>query len=152
MQAFVLLVQFRSPVIPSEGSIMNKQVIMNMSVKDLDKSKAFFSALGYTFNPTFSNEHAALMVITENSINAMLMTEPFFKSFHTKQVSDTREAIEMWICLTCDSREEVDSLVAKAVAAGASATGEPSDHGFMYGHGFEDLDGHTWQLNYMSVT
>lgn len=129
---------------------MNKQIIVNMSVKDLDKSKAFFSALGYTFNPMFSNEHVALMIIAENSINAMLMTESFFKSFHSKQITNAREAIEMWVCLTCESREEVDSLMAKALAAGATATGEPEDHGFMYGHGFEDLDGHTWQLNYMS--
>lgn len=129
---------------------MHKQIIVNMSVKDLDKSKAFFSALGYTFNPMFSNEQCALMTITEGSINAMLMTEAFFKSFHTKQVSNAREAIEMWINLTCESREEVDDLVAKAVAAGATPTGEAEDHGFMYGHGFEDLDGHTWQLNYMS--
>ena len=129
---------------------MNKQIIVNMSVKHLAKSKAFFSALGYTFNQSFSNEHAALMVIAENSINAMLMTESFCKSFHSKQLTNTREAIEMWICLTCESREEVDSLIAKALAAGATATGEAEDHGFMYGHGFEDLDGHTWQLNYMS--
>jgi len=129
---------------------MNKQIIVNMPVKDLAKSKVFFSALGYTFHPTFSSEQAALMIIAKNSISAMLMTESFFKSFHNKQITNAREAIEMWICLTCESREEVDGLVAKAVAAGASATGEPEEHGFMYGHGFEDLDGHTWQLNYMS--
>lgn len=129
---------------------MNKQIIVNMSVKNLDQSKAFFSALGYTFHPMFSNEHAALMIIAENSISAMLMSESFFTSFHNKQITNTGEAIEMWVSLSCDSREEVDSLMAKAVAAGATATGEPQDCGFMYGHGFEDLDGHTWQLNYMS--
>jgi predicted lactoylglutathione lyase len=128
---------------------MNQQIIVNMSVKDLDQSKAFFTALGYTFNPVFSSADAALMIISENSINAMLMTEPFFKSFHGKQIANAREAIEMWVCLTCESREEVDSLMAKALAAGATATGEAQDHGFMYAHGFEDLDGHTWQLNYM---
>ncbi|MEO7494587.1 MAG: glyoxalase/bleomycin resistance/extradiol dioxygenase family protein [Massilia sp.] len=129
---------------------MNKQIIVNMSVKDLDKSKAFFSALGYTFNPTFSGEQAALMIIAEGSINAMLMTEPFFKSFHDKKITDTRDSVEMWISLSCESREEVDSLMAKALAAGATATGEADDCGFMYGHGFWDLDGHGWQLNYMS--
>lgn len=128
---------------------MNKQIIVNMSVKDLDKSKAFFSAMGYTFNPAFSTEQEALLVIAENSINAMLMTESFFKSFHGKQVTNAREAIEMWVCLTCESREEVDSLMAKAVHAGATVLGEPEDHGFMYAHGFEDLDGHSWQLHYM---
>ena len=129
---------------------MHQQIIVNLPVKDIEKSKAFFGALGYTFNATFSNEHAALMIITEDRINAMLMTEAFFKSFHTKQITNAREAIETWINLTCESREEVDTLVAKAVAAGATATGEAQDYGFMYGHGFEDLDGHTWQLNYMS--
>lgn len=79
----------------------------------------------------------------------MLMTESFFRSFHSKQIANPREAIEMWLCLTCDSREQVDSLVAKALAAGATASGEAQDHGFMYGHGFEDLDGHAWKLNYM---
>ena len=129
---------------------MNKQIIVNMSVKDLDSSKAFFSALGYTFNPAFSHEQAAWLVLADNSINAMLMTESFFKSFHNKQIANAREAIEMWVCLTCESREEVDSLMAKAVSAGATALGEPEDHGFMYAHGFEDLDGHSWQLHYMS--
>lgn len=129
---------------------MHKQIIVTMAVRDLDKSRAFFSALGYTFEPTFSNQQAALMVITEGSISAMLMTEPFFSSFHSRQITNTREAVEMWLCLSCDSREEVDSLVAKAVALGATATGEPDDHGFMYGHGFTDLDGHAWQFTHMA--
>jgi len=129
---------------------MNKQIIVNMSVRDLDKSKVFFSALGYTFNPMFSNESAALMSIAEDSIYAMLMTEAFFNTFTSKKITNTAEVIEMWVCLTCESREEVDGLVAKAVAAGGKATGAAEDHGFMYAHGFEDLDGHTWQLNYMS--
>ena len=129
---------------------MHKQIIVNMSVKDLDKSKAFFSALGFTFNPAFSNNDAALMIIAKDRINAMLMTESFFKSFHGKHITNTRDAIEMWVCLTCESREEVDSLMTKALSAGATAAGEPEDHGFMYGCGVEDLDGHSWQLNYMS--
>lgn len=128
---------------------MNKQIIVNMSVKDLDRSKAFFNGLGYTFNPKFSNESAALMIIADGSINVMLMSEAFFNSFTSKKITNTREGIEMWICLTCESREEVDSLVAKALTAGGTATGAVEDHGFMYAHGFEDLDGHTWQLNYM---
>lgn len=128
---------------------MHKQIIVTMAVRDLDKSQAFFSALGYTFDPTFSNQQAALMIITEGSISAMLMTEPFFSSFHSRQITNTQEAVEMWVCLSCDSRAEVDDLVAKAVALGATATGEPEDHGFMYGHGFTDLDGHAWQFTHM---
>lgn len=90
------------------------------------------------------------MIIAENSIYAMLMTQTFFKSFTPKQITNAHEVIEMWTCLSCESREEVDGLMAKALAAGGKATGAAEDHGFMYGHGFEDLDGHTWQLNYMS--
>lgn len=130
---------------------MHKQIIVTMAVRDLDKSKAFFSALGYAFEPMFSNDDAALIVITEGSIHAMLMTEPFFRSFHSRQIANTQEAVEMWLCLSCDSRAEVDDLVARAVALGATVTGEPDDHGFMYGHGFTDLDGHAWQFTHMGA-
>lgn len=129
---------------------MNKQIFINLPVKDLDKSKAFFAALGYTFNPQFTNENGAGMIISENSIFAMLLTEPFFKTFTSKSIANAREVTEVLICLSCESREEVDILVAKALAAGGSAPRPPQDHGFMYAHSFEDLDGHTWELVYMS--
>jgi hypothetical protein len=125
---------------------MNKQIIFNLPVRDLDKSKAFFSALGFSFNPHFSNESAAFMVIVDGSINAMLMTEAFFKSFINKPVVQAKESNEVIICLSCESREEVDSLIAKATAAGARIPHPPEDHGFMYDQGFEDLDGHLWNL------
>lgn len=125
---------------------MNKQIIFNLPVRDLDKSKAFFSALGFSFNPHFSNESAAFMNIVDGSINAMLMTEAFFKSFINKTVVQAKEANEVIICLSCESREEVDSLIAKATAAGARIPHPPEDHGFMYDQGFEDLDGHLWNL------
>jgi uncharacterized protein len=129
---------------------MNKQIFVNLPVKDLEKSKAFFTALGYTFNPQFSNEQGACMIIAENSIYAMLLTEAFFKTFTDKQIAKAHEVTEVLNCLSCESREEVDTLVAKAVAAGGKAPRAPQDHGFMYGHGFEDLDGHYWELAYMS--
>ncbi len=129
---------------------MNKQIIFNLPVKDLDKSKAFFSALGFSFNPHFSNESSAFMVIVDGSINAMLMTEAFFKSFINKPVVQAKEANEVVICLSCESREEVDSLIAKAVAAGGRTPHPPEDHGFMYDQGFEDLDGHLWNLVWMA--
>jgi predicted lactoylglutathione lyase len=129
---------------------MNKQIFVNLAVKDLNKSKAFFEALGYTFNPTFTNESGACMVIAEDSIYAMLLTEEFFKTFISKQVANAREVTEVLTCLSCESREEVDTLVAKAVAAGGTAPRAAQDHGFMYAHGFEDLDGHIWELAYMS--
>lgn len=129
---------------------MNKQIFVNLPVKDLNKSKAFFSALGYTFNPQFSDENAACMIIAEDSIFAMLLTEEFFKTFIDKQIVNAHETTEVLNCLSCESREEVDSLVAKARAAGGKVPREAQDHGFMYAHGFEDLDGHIWELAYMS--
>lgn len=125
---------------------MNKQIIFNLAVKDLDKSKAFFSALGFGFKPEFSNEDAAFMVIVDDGIYAMLMTETFFQSFIDKPLAQAREANEVIICLSCESREELDSLIAKASAAGARIPHPPEDHGFMYDQGFEDLDGHLWNL------
>jgi predicted lactoylglutathione lyase len=129
---------------------MNKQIFVNLAVKDLTKSKAFFSALGYTFNPQFSNDQGACMIIADNSIYAMLLTEEFFKTFIDKPIAKAHEVTEVLTCLSCESREEVDTLVAKALAAGGKAPRAPIDHGFMYGHGFEDLDGHIWELAYMS--
>ncbi|AXA91534.1 VOC family protein [Massilia sp. YMA4] len=129
---------------------MNKQIFLNLPVQDLAKSKAFFEALGYRFNPQFSNENGACLVIAEGSIHAMLLTEAYFKTFIDKPVARAREATGMLICLSCDSREEVDALVAKAIAAGGRAPRPPQDHGFMYGHAFEDLDGHLWELVWMA--
>ena len=125
---------------------MNKQVIFNLAVKDLGKSKAFFSALGFSFKPEFSNDDAAFMLIVDDTICAMLMTEDFFRSLIDKPLAQAKDANEVIICLTCESRDEVDSLIAKAVAAGGRTPHPPEDHGFMYDQGFEDLDGHLWNL------
>ena len=125
---------------------MNKQIILNLPVKDLDKSKAFFSALGFAFNPRFSGENAAFMSIAGDTIQAMLTTEPFFKSLIDKPVANAREANEIVICLSCESREEVDNLIARAVAAGGRTPHPPEDNGSMYDQGFEDIDGHLWNL------
>lgn len=129
---------------------MNKQIIFNLPVKDLGRSKDFFAALGFSFNPQFSNESAAFMIIVEDSILAMLMTEDFFTSLTNKPVAQALKGNEVIICLSCESREEVDSLIAKATAAGARIPHPPEDHGFMYDQGFEDLDGHLWNLVWMS--
>lgn len=125
---------------------MKKQIILNLPVKNLEKSKAFFSALGFTFNDRFSGENAAFMNVVGDTIQAMLTTEPFFKSMIDKPLAQAKEANEMVICLSCDSREEVDTLIAKAVAAGGRTPHPPEDHGFMYDQGFEDIDGHLWNL------
>lgn len=125
---------------------MHKQIILNLPVKDLEKSRAFFSALGFSFDPRFSGENAAFMNIVEGSIQAMLTTESFFQSLIGKPVVNATEANEVVICLSCESREEVDSLIARAVAAGGRIPHPPEDHGFMYDQGFEDIDGHLWNL------
>lgn len=128
---------------------MHKQIFINLPCKSLPASKAFFEALGYRFNPQFTNEHGACLVLGEN-LFAMLLTEDFARGFTAKPLVDAKAATEVLVCLSCESREEVDSLVAKARAAGAAVPRPPQDHGFMYGHGFEDLDGHIWELAFMS--
>jgi len=125
---------------------MKKQIILNLPVKDLDKSRAFFSALGFSFDPRFSGEDAAFMNIVDDTIQAMLTSEPFFKSLIDKPLANARETNEVVICLSCESREEVDSLIAKAAAAGGRIPHPPEDNGFMYDQGFEDIDGHLWNL------
>jgi len=130
---------------------MHKQIFINLAVADLPKSRAFFEALGLSFNPQFSNDQGACLVLGEN-LFAMLLTREFFKSFIDKQIADARQTAEVLTCLSCENRAEVDMLVAKAVAAGGKAHRQPQDHGFMYGHGFEDLDGHIWELAYMDMS
>lgn len=129
---------------------MKQQIIVNLPVKDLDRSRTFFSALGFKFNPEFSNENAATMVIAEGSIQVMLTAEGFFRTLIDKPVVQAKEANEFVLCLMCDSREEVDSVIAKAIAAGGRTPHPPEDHGFMYDQGFEDLDGHLWNLVWMA--
>jgi uncharacterized protein len=128
---------------------MHKQIYVNLAVSDLARSRTFFERLGLHFNPQFSNDQGACLVLGEN-IHAMLLTRDFFKTFTGKPLSDARESTEVLLCLSCDSRAEVDELVAKAMAAGGTSPRAPQDHGFMYGHGFEDLDGHIWELVHMA--
>jgi len=127
---------------------MSRQIYVNLPIKNMERSKAFFGALGFSFNPQFTNEQGACMVITE-TIYVMLLVEPFFQTFTKKQIADAGKTTEVLICLSCASRAEVDELVRKAIAASASTPNAPQDHGFMYGHGFQDLDGHIWELMYM---
>ncbi|WP_250534065.1 VOC family protein [Caballeronia sp. AZ10_KS36] len=127
---------------------MHKQIFVNLAVRDLKRSMTFFKALGLHFNPAFTNDAAACLVIGEN-IYAMLLTEAFFKTFTDKTLVDAHESVEALVCLSCESRAEVDELVAKAVAAGGRTPRAPQDNGSMYGHAFEDLDGHTWELVHM---
>lgn len=128
---------------------MQRQIFVNLPIRDMERSKAFFTALGFKFNPQFTNEQGACMVIADGSSYAMLLVEPFFQTFTKKPVADARKSTEVLVCLSCASRAEVDELVRKALAAGGTAPNPPQDHGFMYGHGFDDLDGHGWELMWM---
>ncbi|MFN8607170.1 MAG: VOC family protein [Vulcanimicrobiota bacterium] len=127
---------------------MSRQIFVNLPVHDLPRSRMFFEALGYSFNPQFSNDSGACMIISEH-IYAMLLTHDKFKGFTPLPVSDAHRQSEVLICLSCDSRSHVDELVSKALQAGGTTFKPPDDHGFMYGHSFQDLDGHIWELVYM---
>ncbi|MOA22292.1 Glyoxalase-like domain protein [compost metagenome] len=125
-----------------------KQIFVNMPVKDLKKTIEFFEAIGFEFNAQFTDEKAACMVIGEQ-IYAMLLVEPFFNSFTKKETVDTAKSAEVIVALSVESREKVDELVNKALAAGAKPSNDPIDHGFMYSWSFLDIDGHMWELLYM---
>jgi predicted lactoylglutathione lyase len=128
---------------------MHSQIFVNLPVKDLKRSVLFFTGLGYTFNPTFTDENATCMILGDN-LFVMLLVEKFFTSFTNKTVADTSKTTEVLTCMACSSREQVDTLVAKARAGGGKVPRESQDHGFMYSHGYEDLDGHTWELVHMT--
>ena len=127
---------------------MSKKIFINLPVKDLDASVKFFGAVGFTFNPQFTDENATCMIISDD-IYAMLLVEPFFQSFSKKAIADTKEVNEVLLALSVDSREEVDELADKAMAAGAGYHEEPQDQGFMYSRSFHDPDGHGWEILYM---
>lgn len=131
---------------------MPRSIFVNMAVKDLPKSKAFFESLGFHFNPQFTDDSAGCLVISE-TIYAMIMTHERFKDFTpTKSIVDPRQSSEVLLALSCETRDEVDALVKKAVAAGATTYKEATDHGFMYIHEIQDLDGHIWEFFYMDPT
>lgn len=129
---------------------MNTKIFINLPVKDLEASRAFYTALGYTINEQFSNEMAACVVISEE-IYVMILTHPFFKGFTNKEIADSTKTTEVLNCLSAESRDEVDELVRKARTAGGVIPREPQDMGFMYSHAFEDVDGHIWEVVYMDM-
>lgn len=126
----------------------NKLIFVNLPVRDLGRSMEFFKQLGYSFNPQFCDETAACLVISD-TIYAMLLTHEKFQGFTPKSIADATQSTEVLVCLSCESRDQVNEQVAKAVAAGGSTYNEPQDHGFMYAHGFQDPDGHIWELMWM---
>lgn len=126
---------------------MTKNIYVNLPVRDLERSKRFFTELGFSFDPKFTDDKAACLVIGDN-IYAMLLTEPFFKTFTKKEICDSTKCTEVLIAIDLESREKVDELVEKAVNAGGSIYSEPQDHGWMYHHAFADPDGHQWEVMY----
>jgi uncharacterized protein len=127
---------------------MSRKIFVNLPVKELDKSIEFFTQLGYSFNQDFTDETATCMVISDD-IFIMLLTEAKFQEFTPNPICDATQHTEVLVCLSIDSREAVDAMVASAIAAGATTHNEPKDHGFMYVHAFQDLDGHIWELLFM---
>jgi predicted lactoylglutathione lyase len=121
---------------------------VNLPVKDLEKTKDFFSKIGFEFNEQFTDKNAACLVIGDN-IFAMLLTEDYFKTFTKKDLSNAANTTEVILALSAESREQVDDIVNAALAAGGSPSNDPVDHGFMYGWSFQDPDGHLWEVMYM---
>lgn len=127
---------------------MTTKIFVNLPVKDLQQTIAFFTKLGFSFNPQFTNEKATCMNINEEAF-VMLLVEEFFKTFTPKSISDARQNTEVIMALSADSREKVDEMFQTALSAGGTEAREPQDLGFMYNRSFNDLDGHIWEVFWM---
>ncbi len=127
---------------------MVNNIFVNLPVVDLERSKAFFAALGFTYNPQFTDEKAACMLVGPN-IFAMLLVEPFFQTFIKTPIANAHQSTEVLLGIGLESREKIDELLGIALAAGVIENREPQDHGFMYSRAFHDLDGHIWELIWM---
>jgi len=127
---------------------MPRNLYVNLPVRDLARSVDFFSALGFAFNPVFTDENATCMIVNDGT-SVMLLVESYFATFTRKPVADARATTETLLALSVDSRAEVDDFVAKALTLGAVEYAEPRDHGFMYQRGIADLDGHQWEVFHM---
>ena len=127
---------------------MPRQIFVNLPVRDLQRSKDFFASLGFTFDAKFTNENGASMVVADN-IYTMLLEKEFFRTFIDRPLADAKKETGVLVCLSCDSRAQVDETVAKATKAGGKPHRKAQDHGFMYQHAFEDPDGHIWELVHM---
>lgn len=127
---------------------MITNIFVNLPVKDLKKTVEFFTKLGFTFNPQFTDENATCMIVGKD-IFVMLLVEKFFKTFTKKEISDTTKNTEAIVALSAQSREEVDQMMEKVLDAGGGEARDPQDHGWMYGRSFEDINGHLWEIFYM---
>jgi uncharacterized protein len=130
---------------------MSMKTFVNLPARDLAKTTEFWTKVGFSFNQQFTDDNAACMIISEDAY-AMLVATPFFQQFTQRELADTSTSSEVIVGLSADSREQVDDLTDKAVAAGAEALGEPLDDGVMYMRGFRDLDGHQWSFLYLDMS
>ncbi|PCC69425.1 hypothetical protein SAMN02745121_08120 [Nannocystis exedens] len=126
----------------------SRKLFVNLPVRELKRTVDFFTKLGFSFNPQFTDERATCMIVSEEAF-FMLMTEDRFKEFTSREICDTRTHLEGLFALSASSRAEVDHLVKTAIENGGSAIGEPKDYGFMYYRSFYDLDGHHWEVLFM---
>ena len=127
---------------------MSQKIFVNLPVKDLSRTVEFFTKLGFKFDPKFTNEKATCMIVSED-IYVMLLADKFFRSFTKKEICDTSVSTEVILCLSAESREKVDEMVSNAIAAGGTYPMSKQDQGWMYGHGFQDIDGHLWEIMWM---
>ena len=131
--------------------ILATKIFVNLPVKDLNRTVEFFTKLGFTFNPQFTDENATCMIIGED-IYVMLLVERFFKTFTKKEVCDVAKDAEVIVALSAESREKVDQIMNRVLEAGGKESRDPQDHGWMYGRSFQDIDGHLWEIIYMNET
>ncbi|MDQ3019376.1 MAG: VOC family protein [Bacteroidota bacterium] len=129
---------------------MPTQIYVNLPVKDLNKSIEFFTKLGFKFNPQFTDDNATCMIVGDD-IFVMLLVEKFFKTFTKKEITDSTKSTEVILCLSAESRGKVDDMVNKAIEAGGTSPMKKQEEAWMYGHGFQDLDGHLWEIMYMDM-
>lgn len=125
-----------------------RKLFVNLAVQDLGRAVGFFTQLGFTFNPQFTDEHATCMLVGEDAY-VMLLARPRFQEFTRKAIVDSTTHTEAILCISAESRAAVDALAGTALGAGGSAANEPQDHGFMYGRSFHDPDGHLWEVMWM---
>ena len=130
---------------------MSKSVFINLPVKDLKRTVAFYTALGFKFDDRFTNDDAAGIIISEGHSYAMLLTHKHFSKFIKNEIADANKVTQVLVALSCDSREAVDDIMRKAVDAGGNDAREPQDMGFMYGRAFADPDGHVWEPFWMDM-
>ncbi|CAA9286074.1 MAG: Glyoxalase family protein [uncultured Chloroflexi bacterium] len=127
-----------------------RKLFLNLPISNLKRSVDFFTALGFSFDPRFTSENATCMILNDEAF-VMLLEEDFFKSFHKKDIADPNRQMEAIMAISADSRADVDDLVDKALAAGATSSKPADDHGFMYQRTFQDLDGHHWEVVWMEM-